>query len=247
MFFDIEIAPIIGTTWGIYDTNVVWKIQDWYVLCFAYKWQGEKKTHVVSQPHFKGYKPGSPDDKAVIEKLRQLFDEADILVAHNGNKFDIKKVNARFLYHGLTPPSHYQKVDTLLTARRHFGFTSNKLDDLGETLGVGRKAHSDKELWRLCMAGDKKAWGRMERYNKQDVVLLERVYDKLLPFDTTHPNLATITGRPSSCPRCGLLGSMLANGKRYSRTNEYQAWRCKNCGYAPTSRIANRTDKPDYV
>jgi len=247
LFFDIEIAPIVGTTWATYDTNVIWKIQDWYILCFAYKWQGENRTHVVSQPQFKGYTPGSTDDSAIAEKLHSLFDEAHILVAHNGNKFDIKKVNARFLYHGLMPPSHYQRIDTLLVARRHFGFTSNKLDELGATLGVGRKEHSNKELWRLCMAGDPKAWRKMERYNKQDVVLLEAVYDKLMPYDTGHPNIAIITGKPDSCPSCGRQGTLTANGKRYNKTSVQQAWMCTACRSSCRSRLSERTVRPDYV
>jgi uncharacterized protein YprB with RNaseH-like and TPR domain len=247
LFFDIEIAPIIGTTWATYDTNVIWKIQDWYILCFAYKWQGEKKTHVVSQPQFKGYTPGSTDDREIVEKLHQLFDEAHIVVAHNGNYFDIKKVNARFLIHGLTPPSDYQKIDTLLVARRNFGFTSNKLDELGATLGVGRKEHSDKELWRLCMAGEPKAWRKMEKYNKQDVVLLEAVYNKLLPYDTTHPNMALITNRPKACPRCGVERQFVSHGKRYTKTSVMQTWQCKACASVFRTRLADRIQKPDYV
>lgn len=247
LLFDIEIAPIVGTTWATYDTNVVWKIADWYMLCFAYKWHDEKKTHVVAQPDFKGYKAGSTDDYQVVKKLHGLFDQADIVIAHNGNRFDIKKANARFLFHKLAPPSPYQKVDTLAVARRHFGFTSNKLDELGQTLGVGKKLESGMALWRGCMDGDKKSWKKMCDYNKQDVILLEKVYLKLLPYDTSHPNMANIEGRPAACPKCGHEGFMQAMGYRHTKTATYRRFQCGKCRSYLSQRTAEKTVRPDYV
>src|SRR5690606_17959042 len=108
------------TTWGKYEQNLVWSIQDWYILCFAYKWLGERKTHVIAQPDFKDYKPGSSDDKNVVQKLWELFEEADVVVAHNGNSFDQKKSQARMIYHGMRPPAPYKQIDTKLVARRYF-------------------------------------------------------------------------------------------------------------------------------
>lgn len=247
LVFDIETAPIMGAVWRPYEANLVWTTADWYMLCFAYKWLDEKKTHVVAQPDFKGYKPGSTDDSHVIKRLHELFDEADIVIAHNGNKFDIKKANARFIFHKLAPPSPYQKVDTLLVARRFFGFTSNKLDELGEYLGVGRKIHSDMSLWQGCMAGDMRSWRRMSAYNKQDVILLEKVYLKLLPYDTGHPNRANIEGRPAACPKCGHEGFMQSMGYRHTKTATYRRFQCEQCRSYLSLRTAEKAIKPEYV
>lgn len=247
LFYDIETAPIVGTVWQKYEADVIWSIQDWYMLCFAYKWLGERKTHVVAQPDFKGYKAGSPNDFKVIKELHRLFNEADIIVAHNGDRFDLRKSNARFIMNNLPPAAPALRVDTLKIARKYFAFTSNKLDDLGTYLGVGQKLHTDKTLWQRCMAGDMAAWRKMKRYNAQDVRLLEAVYMKLLPYDTAHPNRANIEGRPDACPRCGVEGELWAQGWRYTRSGRYRRWQCKACGSYVSERRAERGDKPELV
>ena len=66
-----------------------------------------------------------------------MFDEADVVIAHNGDKFDMRKANARFGHY--EPPMPVQQVDTLKVARKYFKFESNKLGDLGEHLGLGNK------------------------------------------------------------------------------------------------------------
>jgi hypothetical protein len=246
LFYDIEVAPIIGTVWGQYEQNLIWNVQDWYMLCFAYKW-GDGKIKVVSQTDFPGYKPGSADDTKVLKVLHDLFDEADVVVAHNGDRFDQKKSNARFILNGMPPPIPYQSVDTLKVARKYFAFTSNRLDDLGEYLKVGKKIKTEKELWRGCMAGDPASWRKMQRYNKQDVNLLEKVYLKMLPWDTGHPNRATIDGRPDSCPRCGKVGFMWAQGFRITKTAKYRRWQCKSCGSFVSNRKGEKGVAPDYV
>lgn len=231
LIYDIETAPIIGTTWGKYEQNLIWSIQDWYMLCFAYKWLGDKKTNVVAQPDFKGYKSGSTDDKAVIQKLWELFEEADIVVAHNGNSFDQKKSQARMIYHGLQPPAPYKQIDTKLVARRYFSFTSNKLDDLGEHLGLGRKIQTGgHELWRQCMAGDMKAWRKMKRYNKQDVILLEKVYLHLRPWITNHPSRSVLDGRPKACDNCGGQRLHQHTKKTISKVGYRMQYKCYDCG-----------------
>lgn len=173
LFFDLETTPIRAFTWGLWETDVIKVLDNSYILCVAYKWKGEKMQFIKTRGN----------DKALCKKLHKLFSQADIIVAHNGDKFDVKKSNARFVYHGMTPPTQYKTIDTLKIAKRHFSFPRNKLDSLGEYLGVGRKVkHEGIELWDLCMKGNKEAWKRMEKYNRQDVVLLERVYNKLLPW-----------------------------------------------------------------
>lgn len=247
LFYDIEIAPLIGTSWRTYDTSLIWTIQEWYMLCFAYMWEGDKRATVVSQTDFKDYKPGSPDDLEVVKKLHELMSEADIVIAHNGDSFDQRKAQSRFAFHKLGPPVPYQQVDTLKMARKYFGFTSNRLDDLGEYLGLGRKLKTDKDLWRDCMAGIDKAWKQMKSYNKQDVVLLEKVYRALLPWSTNHPNRANIAGRPEVCPNCEATGPFQSSGWRHTKTGKYRRFQCMSCSTYISERSKFKGDTPEHV
>ena len=247
LLYDIETAPIIATVWQKYEANMVWSVQDWYMLCFAYKWLDEKKTYIVSQDDFKGYKAGSPDDSKVVKRMWELFNEADVVIAHNGNSFDQKKVQARMVIQGLDSPTFYQQIDTKLVAKRSFNFTSNKLDDLGEYFGLGKKHKTDASLWRGCMAGDKKSWAYMKKYNIQDVKLLEGVYLKMRPWDNQHPNLATISDRPDACKFCGENKGFWGAGMKHTKTQSYPVFMCKNCRGKNPSKSAEKRIKAKYA
>ena len=226
----METSPLISYTWGVYETNVIEVIQSWYILSFSYKFLGEK-THWVGLPDYIGYKPNTCDTKPFIKKLWDLVDEADIIVAQNGDRFDIPRMKTRFIHYNLPPTSSFKTVDTLKVAKT-FGFPSNKLDNLGHVLGEGRKVnHTGFSIWKGCMAGKKASWDVMRKYNIQDVDLLERLYLRFRPWIKNHPSLAVyIDGRV--CPRCG-SGNVVKCGIETNQKAYYQRFRCKDC-HAPS-------------
>ena len=240
LLLDIETSPNIGYTWGKWEVDVIEFIQNWHLLSFSYKWLGGK-TEVRALPDYPCYKAGS-DDKNLIKDLWKLLDEAEIVVAQNGDKFDIRKINTRFLHFKMSPPSPYRTVDTLKIARKHFAFNSNKLNDISQDLGEGEKfKHEGFGLWKGCMAGDKRSWDLMKKYNKQDVELLEKAYRRFLPFAANHPNMAVYSGE-MSCSKCG-SSRLQARGEIVNRTSQYQRWQCMSCGGWSKSIKGNRIAK----
>lgn len=241
LVYDVETTPIIGYTWGLWNTNVIEVIEPSHLLCFAYKW-GHEDTDpkVVSLRQFKrSYKRNRRDDYMVVKKLRKLFDEADVVVAHNGDGFDQKKAQARMAFHGLSTPSPYLSVDTLKVARKEFKIESNKLDYLGDYFGVGRKAQTGGfSTWTGCMDGDDASWQKMEDYNKQDVTLLESVYGRLRDggWVKTGPNMALISGDYEACPRCGTYGFLVKRGTLFKATVAYQKVQCMACNSYSSER-----------
>jgi len=230
LLFDIETAPNLSYVWGRWEQNVLSVKDHWYIICFAYKWLGEKKTYMYSLPDFKGYKKDSSNDEELVKKLWELFDEAEIIIGQNSDAFDIKKSNARFIKYGLPPPSFYRTIDTLKIARQNFKFDSNKLDDLGDYLNIGRKIQTGGfNLWLGCMQGNKEAWKKMTDYCIQDVVLLEKVYYKLRGWAKTQPNMNLTLGTYTNCPVCG-SEHIQRRGYRPTLTAIYRAYKCVNCG-----------------
>ena len=226
ILMDIETAPSLGWTWGKYEQTVIDTLRDWHVLSFSYKILGEKKVHVHALPEYSEYKKDKENDRGLIEELWKVVDSADIIIGHNLDKFDIRKTNSRFLTHSFPPPSPYKTVDTLKIARKFFKFDSNKLDDLGRYLGIGRKlAHTGFHLWRGCMEGDEKSWAIMKKYNIRDVILLEKVYFKLRPWAKNHAN---VNQGEVACPKCGSK-KVQKRGFSYTAMRKKQRYQCQSC------------------
>jgi hypothetical protein len=216
--FDIETMSNKAYVWGKYEQDVIAYIEEGYMLSWSFKELGGKQI-TKGLCDYPGYNPNKPDDKLLVKELHELVDEYDILIAHNGDRFDIKKMNTRFIFHGLTPPEPYKTVDTLKVARNKFAFNGNFLQ-------VGRKVkHPGFDLWLGCEKGDPKAWDLMLKYNRQDVLLLESVYLKLRPWMTTHPNMSL----EGNCQNCG--GKTVINTRTYmTKKGEKTRLQCQ-CGH----------------
>lgn len=241
LLFDIETSPILANIWGLWNETRDFKFVDvdWYVLSWSAKWLDEKTVVTQSLPDYPNYKKDRQDDSALLKEIWDLLDEADIVVGHNARKFDVKKLNARFLINGMLPPSPYRMIDTLTAAKAHFAFTQNRLGTLGELLGVGDKAETGGfQLWRDCMNGKMSAWKKMCAYNKQDVILLEKVYLKLRPFIKNHPNVAIDNASLTSCacPACGST-NLVKRGYAYTNSSKFGRFRCKDCGKWSRNKI----------
>jgi hypothetical protein len=176
----------------------------------------------------------------VVSSTTQTFSSA-----HNIDGFDSPKLRAKFVTLGLKPTS-YRTLDTLKMARSQFGFTSNKLNDLAQTLGVGRKLSTGGfELWLRCLAGDPKAWKLMKKYNMWDVVLLEKVYEKLKAWYPQHPNFALYSGEgdKTECPICEST-KVQRQGYRVMATRRAARFQCQKCGHwfqKPLSKVEKKS------
>jgi hypothetical protein len=220
---DIENSPSLGWTWGRYETDILKVERDWQLLSFAYKELGRGQVQCIARPDFR-----DKTDKSLSRAAWGILNSADVVIGHNLDKFDHRKLRAKFVEHRLPPPRPYRTIDTLKVARKHFAFGSNKLNDLAQTLGLGAKVKTGGiELWFACMSGDKAAWRKMVAYNKSDVVLLERVYERLKAWDTTHPNLALYENIPG-CPVCS-SPRVQRRGMRVNRTTKTPRFQCSDC------------------
>jgi DNA polymerase elongation subunit (family B) len=220
---DIETTPNIAYVWGLWDQNVSLNqlIESTRVMCFAAKWHDKKKVEFYSE-HNMGH-------EAMIRKAWELLNEADIVVSYNGVNFDVKHLQREFIEYGLTPASPFKNVDLLRTARSQFKFPSNKLDYVGNILGLGEKVkHPGQELWTKAMNGDGQAWKLMEKYNKQDVLLTEALFDYLGPWIKSLPHRSLWTGE-YGCYACGSTALKHA-GWHQTPSNIYTKLHCEDCG-----------------
>jgi DNA polymerase elongation subunit (family B) len=233
LVFDIETSPMENYTWGIWDQNVSLNqvIKDWTVLAWAAKWLGDSPEKIMYMDTSGRRDPR--DDKQILKGIWKLLDEADFVVGHNSDSFDVKKLNARFLLHGMEPPSSYRRLDTKKLAKKHFSLTSNKLEYITHNLCTKYKKlkHGNFpgfSLWKECMKGNKEAWKEMKKYNEYDVLSLEEAFLKLLPWENAALFDIYCDAEIDICT-CGSIDFKKA-GFYYTTAGKYQKYKCKNCG-----------------
>jgi DNA polymerase elongation subunit (family B) len=225
LLLDIETSPNVAHVWGIWQQNVGLSqlLESSYTMCYSAKWLGDE------QIYFDSVQKSEP--KSMLEGIHGLLEEADAVVHYNGTKFDMPTLNKEFIIHKMNPPPPIKQIDLLRVVKSQFRFPSNKLDYVAQRLSLGKKKdHEGHILWVKCMNGDKKAWKTMEEYNIQDVILLEKLYKKLLPWIKSPINLNIMKDRNGfSCPTCG-KNHLMSKGFSYTTTGAYQRYQCKACG-----------------
>ena len=223
LFFDIETSPNLAYVWGQYEQNVIKQVKESEIISIAWKWLDGKKIYSLCLGDLRGNK-----EKELVKTLHTLINDADVVVAHNGKRFDIRMANRAFIRYGLTPPSPYKIIDTLTVIKNKFKLNSNHLNDVGEYFNVGKKVETGGfGLWIGCMANKKSSWNTMKKYNRGDVELLEKVYKKILPWIDNHPylNLENLF----TCPNCGST-HLQSRGWSISTMFKSKRYQCVECG-----------------
>jgi ribosomal protein L32 len=101
-------------------------------------------------------------------------------------------------------------------------------------------------MWLDVMDGNKKAQKLMETYNKQDVVLLEKVYDIVLPWIANHPNRSHHSGS-AVCPNCGSK-HLQHRGFAITSVGRQQRFQCQDCGkWSKASESCEKTPKENRI
>lgn len=214
-------------------------INDSYVLSWAAKWHDSDEVEYSSLRI-------APEPVDMIREVYDLVNQADALVTYNGDRFDLKILNQEFLLHGFDPPRPYKSIDLLKTMKKKFRGTSNKLDYWLKKLGLGAKVqHRGHSLWLDCMNGKAAAFKEMEEYNIGDVVELEKLYDRVLPWIHNHPVIGAFDDS-TCCPACKST-KLRREGWRVTKTRKYQRFQCAECGTWTHSNKSEATATPVMV
>lgn len=240
LFFDIETAPLLAHVWHPYGdfVGVDQMVKDSFMLTWAAKWEDSDE---ILSAKLTSEEAIAQDDTRIVIKLANLIRKADIVVAHNSDKFDIPKLNARLFILGLKPLGPTQSIDTLKLSRKNFRLPYNKLDWLAQSLGLGNKIKTDFTLWRDVYRGDSKAITEMLTYNKHDVVLLQQVFERMKPYVTRLTRMHEAErDHHYICPSCGAEGPNNFRKRGYYRTqaSTFTKYQCKSCGRYHRSRSA---------
>lgn len=240
LLIDIETSPSQVYVWDLFKPHIGVDqiIEPTSILCVGAKWLGEKE--IIFE---RSLKRDGAEFKKMIRKAHALLCEADAVCHYNGISFDLPRLNSEFAKLGLPPPPPLPQIDLLKLVQQKFGMLSNKLAFVAPYLKVGEKVQTAGwPLWNGCMAGDAKCWAEMEEYNKQDVLLLERLYKRLRGWVDNHPNMNLyVKDDAPVCPNCG-SSKLQRRGVQRAVTSVYARYSCSSCGRWSRSRTRDKTE-----
>lgn len=251
LILDIETLPMEVYAWGLFDQNIGLEMikTDWSILSFSAKWLGSPEKDIIY--YDTRNEKDIRDDSKILKIIHSLLNEADVTITQNGIRFDIPKLNARFLKHKMNPPSSFRNIDTLRIMKRHFNLTSNKLAYATNEFCTVYKKLDHREfagasLWTECMKRNPRAFEAMEEYNKYDVLSLEELYGVLAAWDKTVRFSAFNEDTEERCS-CGST-EITRNVKKpyiFTNTAKYERWTCQICGkeYRGAKNIMTKENK----
>jgi len=246
--FDLEVLALVVKTYGLYNQNIRPSriVNDWSILSWAGKFLDEKEIYYYDTREEKNVR----NDKSIVKKLHTQLNKADIILGHNSDRYDIKKINAKFLQYGLKPVHFSKQIDTLKIARKYFKITSNRLDFIAKFLGltpkrITRKFSSNEEMWDECEKGNIEAFKENKKYNIQDVETTIEVFDKLKAWDQSL-NFQSYYGRAVCVCGCD---KFIKKGFRYTKQGAYQRYACDKCGkkYSGKENLIDKDDRKLFL
>jgi uncharacterized protein YprB with RNaseH-like and TPR domain len=229
LFFDIETSPNICYSWRIgYKISLGFEniIDERKIICISYKWEGSDKIHSLTWDK-------DLCDRQMLIDFIEVANQADELIAHNGDRFDIKWIRTRCIFHRIPMFPNYRTLDTLKKAKSGFNFNSNRLDYIAQFLGVGAKVkHSGFDMWKGVMKGEKEALKEMVNYCEGDIIVLEDVFLTMQNYIKPNTHNGVLNNNLKySCPTCGSEYTTLVKNNVTAMGTIKRLMSCNDCDY----------------
>ena len=224
IFFDIETAPNIMGVWKAgYKKTVPHQfiLKERSIICVCWKFAGGKKVHHLTWDK-------NQCDKKLLETFIPILNSATEILAHNGDRFDLRWLRTRCLYHDIDMFPNYVSIDTLKQAQRYFYFNSNSLAYITKFLGLDGKIKTDADLWiDIFWHKDAKALKDMVVYCKNDVTQLEEVFRR---FSKYIPNARNYATHANHCPECNSDRMHIRAYRVTAQGYKQVQLQCQECG-----------------
>lgn len=229
LFLDIECSMAKFYGYGLFDQNIPIQhiIEHPRMIALTAKWYGKKKLHAFSEYH--------QSREEMLDEMHRLLDQADVVIGYNSKNFDTKWINSEFAVEGMKPPSPYKQIDLMQEAKRNFRFLSRKLDYLTDRiLGDNKIEYSMSKMWVIVdnpetdEATRKREWNAMMKYAKKDTLLLEPLFEELLPW-IKMPHPARSNTYKACCIACG-SERLQTRGRALTLSGSYTRMWCPDCG-----------------
>lgn len=235
LYWDIEMLPGVFYGWSMYSEPFQ-QIENTTISMISYRWDGEDEVHSIHLNE-KQYNKNIRNEKPIIKEFLKVVNQADVMVAHNGDKFDWKKFNFKVAKYNLKPVKKPILVDTLKMVKQEMSADSHRLGDLCREFNLPVKIPLNGGFTAAFRGYGK--YLELVNYNRQDIICLEMLYNYIKPHCRPKYDVSKLDNKNRACSSCGSCDIIkygkyiLATGKQVSR------YRCKTCKSTKTRDSAN--------
>jgi len=155
-----------------------------YIISYAIKVERKIRGRVLTKREVL-----NPDilDKNLLKEFYQDIQDLDRITVYWGKdrRHDLPFLRTRALKWGVDFPLYRDiyLTDVYDIVKGKLRLHANRLENVANFLKIPCKQHKlDPEIWQRAKLGDKKALNHIWLHNKEDVITLEKVYDKLRGF-----------------------------------------------------------------
>lgn len=164
-YFDIETDGLqadFGTVLSWYIKEKGSDTFEYDVITKAELFKGEQDVRIV---------------KSFVDAMRRY----NILIGYFSDGFDMPYMRAKALHYGIEFPGYGDLLhwDLYYTVRSKLKISRKSLDNACDYLGIHGKTPVSKDMWRAAKYGDVTALSYVLEHNKQDVIILEQLHNKL--------------------------------------------------------------------
>lgn len=236
LFWDIETSPMEVWTYAIGQNIAISPSQiehESKITSIAYMFEGDKFPKYLEWE----FKDGEGDDELMLKKFVSVLDTADIVVAQNGDRFDLTTFYWRLNELKLPPPENeIITLDTLKLSRRVFRSPSHKLDYRSKVYGFGGKIKQDMGDCIAVAKGDSKKQKERVRYNIKDVLDLRRLFWREINYYFIPKQIAKllknyIYEKRPFCKKCEVKRRKKYDVSSVEKTDMHIQYKCRNCDY----------------
>jgi uncharacterized protein YprB with RNaseH-like and TPR domain len=125
-------------------------------------------------------------DKELTKRLLKDFSKFDVVVTYYGSKCDLPYMRTRALRWKLKFPSYgYVKhIDMYYLVKAKLSLNKNSLQNACALLGIKGKNHVFGDVWLRAVTGHQSSIDYIHDHNVRDVVILEKLYDRMITFSS---------------------------------------------------------------
>ena len=123
-------------------------------------------------------------DKRLMKLLIEDLQKVDLLVTYYGTNFDNKFVRTRAMIMELPGFPEFgtiKHLDLFYAVKGNLSLTRKSLGVATASLGIKGKTPLNVEVWNDALLGYPDAMAEIKKHNIEDVRILEKLYEKMLP------------------------------------------------------------------